>query len=38
VGAVTALFSGSLAALASHAGVVDVMTVGMLVVCFTWIV
>jgi len=29
---------GPLAALASHAGLVEVLTVGMLVPCFTWIV
>ena len=36
--AVTAVFSGSLAALASNAGLVKVLTVGMLVPCFTWII
>jgi hypothetical protein len=36
--AVTSIFSGSLAALASNAGLVEVLTVGMLVPCFTWIV
>ena len=37
-GAVTVIFSGSLAALASHAGLVEVLTIGMLVPCFTWVV
>jgi hypothetical protein len=37
-GAVTAVFSGSLAALTSNAGLVEVLTVGMFVPCFTWIV
>ena len=37
-GAVTAIFSASLAALASHAGLAEVLTVGMLVPCFTWVV
>jgi hypothetical protein len=36
--AVTSVFSGSLANLASNAGLVEVLTVGMLVPCFTWIV
>ena len=36
--AVTAVFSGSLAALASHADLAEVLTIGMLVPCFTWVV
>ena len=36
--AVTTVFSGSLAALASNAGLVEVLSVGMLVPCFTWVV
>ena len=32
------MFSGSLAALASHADLVEVLTIGMLVPCFTWVV
>jgi hypothetical protein len=37
-GAVTAVFSGSLARLALHAGVAEVLAVGMIVPCFTWVV
>jgi len=36
--AVTAAFSGSLAALAANAGPTEVLGVGMLVPCFTWVV
>lgn len=35
---VTAVFSGSLAMLAKHAGVTEVLLVGMIVPCFTWVV
>jgi hypothetical protein len=37
-GLVTAAFSGSLAALAANAGLTEVLAVGMLVPCFTWVV
>ena len=37
-GAVTAVFSGSLARLAVHAGLPEVLAVGMIVPCFTWVV
>ncbi len=37
-GAVTAVFSGSLAKLAAHADVTEVLAVGMVVPCFTWVV
>lgn len=37
-GAVTAVFSGSLARLTSRAELVEVLAVGMVVPCFTWIV
>ena len=37
-GAVTSVFSGSLAALTSRAGIVEVLTVGMVVPTFTWAV
>src|SRR5262245_30750114 len=36
--AVTAVFSGSLAVLARNERLAEVLTVGMLVPCFTWIV
>jgi hypothetical protein len=36
--AVTTVFSGSLAALASNARLPEVLTVGILVPCFTWVV
>ena len=36
--AVTAAFSGSLAALARNAGLAEVLVVGMLVPSFTWVV
>ena len=36
--AVTAVFSGSLSALAKHAGLAEVLVVGMLVPSFTWVV
>ncbi len=35
---VTAIFSGSLAALTSNAGITEVLVVGMVVPCFTWVV
>ncbi|HEY2882483.1 MAG TPA: hypothetical protein VGJ15_08620, partial [Pirellulales bacterium] len=35
---VTALFSGSLGALAAHAGMAEVLWVGMVVPSFTWVV
>ena len=37
-GAVTAIFSGSLARLALHASLPEVLAVGMIVPCFTWVV
>lgn len=37
-GAVTAVFSGSLVRLAVHADLAEVLKVGMLVPCFTWVV
>ena len=37
-GAVTAVFSGSLAALTARASLAEVLLVGMLVPCFTWVV
>ena len=37
-GAVTAIFSGSLATLAVNAKLVEVLAVGMIVPCFTWVV
>ncbi len=37
-GAVTAIFSGSLARLAVHAGLPEVLKVGVIVPCFTWVV
>jgi hypothetical protein len=37
-GAVTAIFSGSLARLTSRASLAEVLAVGMVVPCFTWIV
>ena len=37
-GVVTAVFSGSLAFLAKHAGMAEVLAVGMLVPSFTWVV
>jgi hypothetical protein len=37
-GAVTAIFSGSLAALTTQADLAEVLAVGMIVPCFTWIV
>lgn len=37
-GAVTAIFSASLAALTSNAGLTEVLAVGMVVPCFTWVV
>ena len=35
---VTAVFSGSLAMLAKHAGLVEVLAIGMMVPSFTWVV
>src|SRR4051794_9963583 len=37
-GVVTSLFSGSLAVMAKHAGLAEVLLVGMVVPCFTWVV
>ena len=37
-GLVTAVFSGSLFMLAKNAGLAEVLTVGMIVPCFTWVV
>ena len=37
-GAVTAIFSGSLARLTTNAGLAEVLMVGMVVPCFTWAV
>ena len=37
-GAVTAIFSGSLARLTTHAGLAEVLAIGMVVPCFTWAV